>query len=84
MSKVNAEDISEKAKAKLRPKVQMGGPVTKNGKDVSKQIERQTARKYGTSDGYMVKRKKVNYMNQSDKNIKRLKSELAADKFRHS
>ncbi len=60
MAKINASEISEKAKSKLRPKQQMGGSVTKNGKDVSKEIEEQTARKFAkrsTSDGSMVMRK---------------------------
>lgn len=37
--------ISEREHKKFRPKQQMGGPVFKNGKDVSKAIEKQTARK---------------------------------------
>ena len=39
------EAPSEKEKAKLRPKVKMGGSVFKNGKNVDKQIEKQTAKK---------------------------------------
>ena len=58
MGTINAKDVSEGAKKKLRPTVHMGGSVTKNGKNVDKQIERQTAAKYkrSTSDGFMAKR----------------------------
>jgi hypothetical protein len=47
---------SEKEIKKLRPKVKMGGSVTKNGVNVDKEIEAQTAKKMrGTSDGFMAR-----------------------------
>jgi hypothetical protein len=63
MGKINASEVSEKAKSKLRPTVKMGGSVTRNGKNVDKEIEAQTARKRTTSDGYMprVKENMIQY-----------------------
>ena len=55
MSFVDKKDLSESHKKSLRPKVQMGGSVFKNGKNVDKEIEAQTAKKRSTSDGYMPK-----------------------------
>lgn len=46
MSDYKHDPFTNKKTKVLRPKVHMGGPVTKNGKDVSKNIERQTAAKY--------------------------------------
>ena len=46
MSFVDKKDLSESHKKSLRPKVQMGGSVFKNGKNVDKEIERQTAKKH--------------------------------------
>lgn len=37
---------SEREKKRLRPTVRMGGSVTRNGVNVDKQIERQTAAKH--------------------------------------
>ena len=48
---------SERERKKLRPKVKMGGPVSRNGKDVSKEIEEQTARKYAKSRAIANKNK---------------------------
>ncbi len=44
------ERPTEKEIKKLRPKVKMGGSVTRNGKNVDKEIEKQTAKKYAMAN----------------------------------
>jgi len=70
MTKVNASEVSEKAKSKLRPTVKMGGTVTVNGKTPSAAWEKKSQAnheanraKRTTSDGYMprVKENMIQY-----------------------
>ena len=65
MAKINASDVSEKAKAKLRPTAIMGGTTSHNGKpDTDAMVKKSQAHheanraKRSTSDGYMSSTKK--------------------------
>lgn len=67
MAKINASDVSEKAKAKLRPTAIMGGTTSHNGKpDTDAMVKKSQAHheanraKRSTSDGYMARARKIN------------------------
>ena len=71
MAKINASDVSEKAKAKLRPTAIMGGTTSHNGKpDTDAMVKKSQAHheanraKRSTSDGYMPQSKKSLIKNQ--------------------
>ena len=80
MAKVNASEVSEKAKSKLRPTVKMGGTTSHNGKPDSEAMEKKSqahhesnlAKRRTTSDGYMPRKLEVKHEN-TEKDSARLK-----------
>jgi hypothetical protein len=68
---------SEREIKKLRPTVHMGGSVTRNGVNVDKEIEAQTAHKYAKSKA-LSNKKDVGY---SDKNHEQFHPEKSKKEY---